>query len=68
LFAAAGLLSYHAAISAVILNVQERYVVVTNPFKTILVLATIILSVYALGLGIQLLKERYSSSLGTKAE
>jgi hypothetical protein len=63
LLAAAGLLSYHAAISAVILNVQERYVIVTNPFKTILVLATIVVTIYAIGRGIQILAKRYFSKL-----
>ena len=43
IFMAGGLLAYHALISAVVLNVQPRYVVVTNPFKIILVFALIVL-------------------------
>lgn len=62
LFVAAGLLSYHAAISAIILNIQERYVVVTNPFKTILVLSTIAAIIYAMGQGIQKLRQSSPTS------
>ena len=43
IFMAGGLLAYHALISAVVLNVQPRYVVVTNPFKIILIVALIVL-------------------------
>lgn len=45
IFMAGGLLVYHAVISAVALNVQPRYVSVTNPFKIILVVSLIILLV-----------------------
>lgn len=40
---AGGLLFYHAVVSAVAINVQPRYVVVTNPFKIILVVSLIVL-------------------------
>lgn len=43
IFMAGGLLAYHALVSAVVLNVQPRYVVVTNPFKIILVVGLIVL-------------------------
>lgn len=36
-FLAGGIWLYHAAISAAVLNVQPRYVVVTNPFKAVLI-------------------------------
>lgn len=35
---AGGILANHAAISAVVLNVQPRYIAVTNPFKGVLLL------------------------------
>lgn len=42
---AGGLLAYHAAVSAVVLNVQPRYVAVANPYKGVLLLVL----VYILG-------------------
>lgn len=39
------LLIYHALISAVALNVQPRYVVVTNPFRAILLVSAVCLAV-----------------------
>ncbi len=41
------LLLYHALISAVSLNVQPRYVVVTNPFRAVLLTAMVVLLVRA---------------------
>jgi hypothetical protein len=43
---AGAILANHAAISAVVLNVQPRYIAVTNPYKGFLLLALL----YILGL------------------
>jgi VIT1/CCC1 family predicted Fe2+/Mn2+ transporter len=43
---AGAILANHAAISAVVLNVQPRYIAVTNPYKGFLLLAL----VYIIGL------------------
>lgn len=40
-FVAGSIVVYHAAVSAAIFNVQPRYVVVTNPFRAYLVVATL---------------------------
>lgn len=45
-FLAGGLLAYHAAISAAVFNVQPRYALVTNPFKAILLAATLVIMGY----------------------
>jgi hypothetical protein len=45
-FLAGGLLAYHAAISAAVYNIQARYVVVTNPFKGILVITLLFIIGY----------------------
>jgi hypothetical protein len=40
---ACGILFYHAAISAVLFNIQPRYVLVTNPFRGILLLMVLVI-------------------------
>lgn len=57
IFMAGGLLAYHALISAIVINVQPRYVVVTNPFKIILVVSLIVLLIQQ---GIRLIRNRLS--------
>lgn len=52
LYAAGGILLYHALISAVINNVQPRYVMVVNPFRAILLT---LLAVIVIRLGLLLL-------------
>ena len=56
---AGGLLFYHAVVSAVAINVQPRYVVVTNPFKIILVVSLIVLLIQQISI---LVRNRLSKS------
>lgn len=56
---AGGLLFYHAVVSAVAINVQPRYVMVTNPFKIILVVSLIVLAVQQISI---LINKRLSAT------